>query len=149
MKKWPIALLLILFMCPAFAQDLKSELQIRHRRAAFTLMASYFSRILNVVEGEVAYNRQAVIDNARLVETLSRLPWDGFAPGTEFGDTRAKPDIWLDEDRFRELAGDMQKKVRALRVAAESGDLARVKNAFVVARKSCGACHDEFRKKLD
>lgn len=149
MKKWLIALLLAISSCPAAAQDLKSELQIRHRRAAFTLMASYFSRILNVVDGEVAYDRQAVIDNARLVETLSRLPWDGFAPGSEFGDTRAKPEIWLDEDRFRGLARDMQKKVRELRIAAETGNPAKVKSAFVEARKSCGACHDEFRKKLE
>lgn len=112
-------------------------------------MASYFSRILNVVEAEVPYDRQAVIENARLVETLSKLPWTGFAPGTEFGDTRAKPDIWLDEDRFRDLARDKQKKVRELRIAAETGNPAKVRSAFVVARNSCGACPDEFRKKLD
>lgn len=76
--------------------DLKSEQKIKHRRAAFTLMSSYFSRILNVVEGEVRYDRNGVLQDAKTVEMLSKLPWAGFVPGTEYGNTRAKPDIWLD-----------------------------------------------------
>jgi len=147
--KWLTFILLTLFSAGAIAQDPKSERMINHRRAAFTLMSSYFSRILNVVEGEVEYDKDSVIQSARTVEILSKLPWVGFVPGTEFGDTRAKPEIWLEEDDFEKLAVDMQNKVRDLRIAAEKGDPAQIKLAFVTARKSCGACHDRFRKKIE
>jgi cytochrome c556 len=122
---------------------------INHRRAAFTLMSSYFSRILNVVDGEVDFDKNSVIQSAKTVEMLSKLPLIGFAPGTEFGETRAKPEIWFEEDEFEKLAVDMQNKVRDLRIAAEKGDPAQIKLAFVTARKSCGACHDRYRKKIE
>jgi cytochrome c556 len=147
--KWLTIILFIFSSTGAHAQDPKSEQLIKHRRAAFTLMSSYFSRILNVVEGEVDYNKNSVVQNARNVEVLSKMPWIGFAPGTEFGDTRAKSDIWLEEDEFNKLAVDMQNKVHALRVAAETGDASQLKPAFITARKSCGACHDRYRKKIE
>jgi cytochrome c556 len=142
-------ILCTLFSTVAIAQDPKSEQLIKHRRAAFTLMSSYFSRILNVVDGEVDYDKHSVVQNAKTVEMLSKLPWVGFAPGTEFGDTRAKPEIWFEEDDFEKLAVDMQNKVRELRVTAETGNAAQVKTAFITARKSCGACHDRYRKKAE
>ena len=145
--KWFAIILLTLISSVAIAQDPKSEQLIKHRRAAFTLMSSYFSRILNVVDGEVDYDKSSVVQNAKNVEMLSKLPWIGFAPGTEFGDTRAKPEIWFEEDEFEKLALDMQNKVHTLRVTAETGDAGQVKVAFITARKSCGACHDRFRKK--
>ena len=147
--KWLTIILFTLLSTEAVAQDPKSERMINHRRAAFTLMSSYFSRILNVVDGEVDFDKNSVIQSARTVEMLSKLPWIGFAPGTEFGETRAKPEIWLEEDEFEKLAVDMQNKVRDLRITAEKGDPAQVKLAFVTARKSCGACHDRYRKKIE
>jgi len=147
--KWLTIILFTLLSTEAVAQDPKSERMINHRRAAFTLMSSYFSRILNVVDGEVDFDKNSVIQSARTVEMLSKLPWIGFAPGTEFGETRAKPEIWFEEDEFEKLAVDMQNKVRDLRIAAEKGDRAQIKLAFVTARKSCGACHDRYRKKIE
>jgi len=147
--KWLTIILFALLSTEAIAVDPKSERMINHRRAAFTLMSSYFSRILNVVDGEVDYDKNSVIQSAKTVEMLSKLPWIGFAPGTEFGETRAKPEIWLEEDEFEKLAVDMQNKVRDLRITAEKGDPAQVKLAFVTARKSCGACHDRYRKKIE
>jgi cytochrome c556 len=147
MKKAYLAVLILALAAPAMANDPKSELKIKHRRAAFTLLSSYFSKLLNVVDGEVEYNKQAVVENARLVEMLSRLPWEGFAPGTEHGYTRAKFEIWVDEDEFRRLADDLQRKVTELRVATESAGPEQVKTAFLAARKSCSTCHDRFREK--
>ena len=76
---------------------------IKHRKAAFTLINTYFSRIYAAVENERPYIKDEITEAAQLVETLSALPWLGFAPGSEYGATRAKDDIWLDEERFQEL----------------------------------------------
>jgi len=62
---------------------------IKHRRAGFTLMSTYFSRLLQSVEGDRPFNPSLVISDARTVETLSRLPWEGFVPGSELAGQRA------------------------------------------------------------
>lgn len=136
-----------LFAGPASGQDRKAEQSIKHRRAAFVLMSTYFSRLLQTVEGGRPFDPVQVAKDARLVEAISRLPWEGFAPGTERGDTRAREEIWLDEDRFRSLAAKLQTRTTELSQAAETGSLPRLKAAFEQTRDACDACHKEFRRK--
>ncbi len=132
---------------PALGQDRKSEQAIKHRRAVFTVMSTYFSRLLQTVEGNRPFDVKRVKSDAHYVEILSRLPWEGFAPGTERGDTKAKEDIWFEEDRFKKLSSDLESQTSALTQAAETGDLKKIKLAFEQTRDVCNACHKEFRKK--
>jgi cytochrome c556 len=83
---------------PAQAQDKKIEQAIKHRRAAFTLMSTYFSRLLQTAEGDRPFDAR-LLQPMRTIELLSHLPWEGFAPGTK--EHRAKEDIWLEEERFK------------------------------------------------
>ncbi len=147
-RPWRSAGAMLLCALPvlAMAQDRKSELAIKHRRAAFTVMSTYFSRLLQTVEGDRPFDAARVKSDAQMVEILSRLPWEGFAPGTERGDTRAKEDIWLDEDRFQQLAAELQHKTSEMSRAAASGDLSRLKTAFAQTRDVCNACHKQFRQ---
>lgn len=131
----------------AFAQDRKIEQAIKHRRAAFTLMSTYFSRLLQTVEGDRPFDGKQVIADAKNVELLSRLPWEGFVPGSERGETKAKEDIWFEEEHFKKLSKDLETKTIDLSKATESGDLKKIKLAFEQARDTCNACHKEFRKK--
>ena len=108
-------------------------------------MATYFARINSVVKGERPFDRPGVLADAQLVETISRLPWIGFAPGSDAGKTKAKADIWLEEEKFVRLRDDMQTKVSALRATAQDADLAKIKLAFERARDSCQTCHKAFR----
>lgn len=128
-------------------EDRKIEQAIKHRKAAFTLMATYWSRILQTVEGDRPYDANAVIIDAKKVEYLSRLPWEGFVAGSERGDTKAKDDIWLDEEQFKKLAKDLEVKTSNLAKVAELKDQKKLKVAFEQARDVCSACHKEFRKK--
>lgn len=130
----------------AQAQDRKAEQAIKLRRAAFTLMSTYFSRLLQTVDGDRPFDAKLVAADAKMVETLSRLLWEGFAPGTERGDTKAKEDIWLEEDRFQQLARDLQRQTTELSRVASTGDLARLKAAFAQTRDVCNTCHKAFRK---
>ncbi len=129
----------------AQAQDRKAEQAIKHRRAAFTLMSTYFSRLLQTVDGDRPFDAKQVAADAKTVEMLSRLPWEGFAPGTERGETRAKDDIWLEEDRFKQLAQDLQRQTIELSRVAAGGDLVQLKKAFTQTRDVCNACHKSFR----
>ncbi|EHR71562.1 cytochrome c556 [Burkholderiales bacterium JOSHI_001] len=131
----------------AIAQDRKAEQAIKHRRAAFVLMSTYFSRLLQTVEGDRPFDPILVAKDAKLVEELSRLPWEGFAPGTERGDTRAKEEVWLDDEQFKRLTVELQARTSDLSKVAAGGNLARLKVAFEQTRDVCNACHKDFRKK--
>jgi cytochrome c556 len=136
----------LLAALPAHAQDRKIEQAIKHRRAAFTLMSTYVSRMVQTVDGGRPFDAARTLADAKAVEYLSRLPWEGFVDGSDRGDTRAVADIWLEEDRFRKMARDLETRTTALRQAAETADLKKFKQAFEPMRDACSACHKAFRK---
>lgn len=143
-----LALVTLMVSTSIMAQeDRKIEQAIKHRKAAFTLMSTYWSRILQTVDGDRPYDANAVIADAKKVEYLSRLPWEGFVAGSERGDTKAKEDIWLDEDQFKKLAKELELKTSNLVRVAELKDPKKLKVAFEQTKDVCSACHKEFRKK--
>jgi cytochrome c556 len=144
---WVICTFLVALPTVTLAQDRKAEQAIKHRRSAFSLMSTYFGRLLQTVEGDRPFNAKAVAADTKTVELLSHLPWEGFAPGSEKGDTKAKEDIWLEEEKFKVLAKKFQIQAAYLSQAGQTGDLTALKVAFEKTRDTCNACHKEFRNK--
>ncbi len=130
----------------AHAQDRKIEQAIKHRKAAFTLMATYVNRMVQTVDGHRPFDAKQMAQDAKAVELLSKLPWEGFVEGSERGDTRAKDDIWFEDEKFKRYAHDLQAKSVGVTTAAESGDLKRFKVAVGHMRDACNTCHKAFRK---
>ena len=131
---------------PAMAQFQKPEDAIKYRKASFTVMAAHFGRIGAMANGRVPFDAKVAADNAAIVETMSKLPWAAFGPGTDKGDTRALPDIWKEQDAFKAGADKMQAEIGKLVAATKTGNLDSVKAAFGAAGQTCKACHDDFRK---
>lgn len=131
---------------PAMAQFQKPEDVIKYRKASFTVLANHFGRIGAMANGRVPFDAKVAAENAAIVETLSKLPWAGFTPGTDKGDTRALPTIWSESAKFKEGADKMQAEVAKLAAATKTGNLDNVKAAFGAAGQTCKACHDDFRK---
>lgn len=131
---------------PAAAQFQKPEDAIKYRKGAFNVMGNHFGRIGAMANGRVPFDARAAQINAELVNTLAALPWAGFIDGTSSGDTRAKPEIWSEADKFKAGAQKMQEEVAKLNAAAKTGNLDQIKAAFGEAGKSCKACHDNYRK---
>jgi cytochrome c556 len=78
---------------------------------------------------------------------LSKLPWAAFGEGTDLGDTKAKPEIWKDQAKFKAAAEKMQLEASKLAQAAQTGKEDAIKAAFSATGGSCKACHDDFRSK--
>ncbi len=135
----------VLLSTPAMAQFQKAEDAIKYRKAALTVMGNHFTRIGAMANGRVPFDAAVAASSADVVETLSKLPWEGFGPGTDKGDTRAKPEIWTEKAKFEEAAKTMQSEVAKLSAAAKTGSLDAVKAAFGGAAQSCKACHDAYR----
>jgi len=83
-----------------------------------------------------------------LIETLSKVPYEAFLPGTDLvANTKAKPEIFKDTARFNQLAESMQGEVVKLNAAAKGGDVTAIRTAFGGVGKACKACHDDFQAK--
>ena len=141
-----LATLIVGTAAPAMAQFQKPEDAIKYRKASFTVMAAHFSRIGAMANGRVPFDAKIAADNAALVETLSKLPWDAFGPGTDKGDTRALPAIWTEQAQFKAGADKFQAEAAKLNAAAKTGNLDAIKTAFGAVGQTCKACHDNYRK---
>lgn len=131
---------------PAHAQFQKPEDAIRYRQSVMFTMSHHLGRIAAMANGRVPFDAKAAADNAALVETLSKLPFVAFVPGSDQGKTRADPDIWKEADKFRANATKMQDEVVKLNAAARAGSLDQIKTAVGAVGQSCKACHDAYRK---
>ncbi|MEY2688559.1 MAG: hypothetical protein RL375_2757 [Pseudomonadota bacterium] len=150
MKKLVIALTALATLgltLPASAQFAKPEDAIKYRKAAFTVMAKHFGTIGGMVNDKIPFDAKAASVNADLVATVSHLPFDGFVAGTDTGDTKAKPEVWKDADKFKAAATKMKDAVAKLATVAKGGDKAAIKAAFGDAGGTCKGCHDDFRNK--
>jgi len=133
--------------CQAQAQFSKMEDAVKYRKGALFVLGTHFSQIGAVVKGERPYDQAATEADAAIVDTLIRLPWHAFPEGSESSDSRARPEVWKQRDKFQERAKHAQGEVSKLRVAAQSGDLAAIRSAFGATGQSCKACHDDFRRR--
>lgn len=130
---------------PAAAQFAKPEDAIKYRQSSLRVMGTHFGRIGAMVNGRIPFDATAAQQNAEIATMMSTLPWQGFGAGTEGG--KAKPEIWKEAAKFKELQDDMGKKVLALNAAAKTGNLDTIKTAFGAAGASCKACHDAYQEK--
>ena len=132
---------------PVAAQYAKPEDAVKYRKAAFTVMNSHMGRIFAQLKSPTP-NMQVIQSSAQTVESMSKLPWDAFAPNTELvADTRALPALFKNEAKAKDLAQKMQEEVAKLNVVAKTGDAAAIRTQFNAAAKSCDNCHDDFRAK--
>lgn len=150
MKRLPASTLLAalaLTALPAAAQFAKPEDAIRYRKAGMTMMNAHFGRVFAMANGRIPFDAKAAAENAELATLLSKLPYAGFIPGTETGaDTKAKPEIWTEPDKFRAAASKMQDEMVKLNTAAKGGNIDAIKAAAGEVGKACKGCHDTYRK---
>lgn len=132
---------------PVSAQFAKPEDAIKYRQSALFVMAQHFGRLGAMVNGKVPYDATAAAANAEIVADMSKLPWTGFAPGTDKGgNTRAKPEIWSDGAKFKENSEKLPVETAKLLAAAKTGNLDTLKTAFSSTAGTCKSCHDTYRK---
>jgi cytochrome c556 len=131
----------------AHAQFAKPEFAIKYRQSVMFLMSQHFGRMAAMVNEKSSYSKEVFVDNALLVQTLSRLPWQAFRmPGTDKGDTSLKSSAFEQQDKFNEFAQTLEKQITDLVSKAKSGDFNAIKTQFGEVAKSCKACHSQFRK---
>jgi cytochrome c556 len=83
---------------------------------------------------------------ATMASTAAKIP-SLFPAGTgpEAGKTRAKPEIWKQQDVFRQKAKNFLVAAQAIDAAARAGDLNKVMALHDDVDKACDGCHKPFR----
>lgn len=99
-------------------------------------------RQLHIASG---FGDDAGVDDGDLEGQLA-----AFGPGTDKGSipTRAKPEIWAEQAKFKELNEKLVIETTKLAAAAKTGNADTLKAAFGATGAACKACHDNYQAKL-
>ena len=149
MKKHTACLLaatVLTMAIPASAQFSKPENAIKYRKSAMFIMSQNFGRVAGMAAGRIPFDAKVAADSAAVAEFVSKLPWAGFGPGTDKGDTDAKPEIWTNKAKFDDYAKKLQAEMSQLAAAAKSGNLDSIKLAVKATGAACESCHDDFQE---
>ena len=152
MKKLLIISLCMVFaaiaISGAYAQFAKPEYAIKYRKSVMFLIAQHFGRMGAMVKEKIPYNQEVFAQNAVLVQTLSRLPWEAsMVSGTDSGDTTLSAEGFMKPAEFEEISQNFENQAAKLASVAQSGDFSGIKAQFGEVGKSCKACHTQFRTK--
>ncbi len=137
---------LLVMAAPASAQFAKPEDAIKYRQSALSVMATHFGRVGAMANGRIPFDAKVASDNADIVASMARLPWAGFVPDSDKGNTKAKPEIWTEQAKFKENNDKLIVESTKLAAAAKTGNIDSLKTAFAATAGTCKACHDTFRK---
>ena len=137
----------ITLAAPASAQFAKPEDAVKYRKNALFVMQQNFSRVAAMAAGKAPFDAKVAADSAAVAEFTSKLPWAAFGEGTDKGDTKAMPEIWKEQAKFKEYADKFQTEMSKLNVAAKTGNLDNIKVAVNATGGTCKTCHDAYRAK--
>lgn len=108
-------------------------------------MGQHFGRLGAMANGRIPFDAKVAADNADVVADMAKLPWAGFMAGTDKGNTKAKPEIWTEQAKFKEGNEKLMAETAKLAAAAKTGNLDSLKTAFAATAGTCKACHDAYR----
>ncbi len=131
---------------PAWAQFAKPEDAAKYRQSVMFLQSTHLGRINGQLKSDKP-NLQVIADNAAVLDMVNRLFFAGFTPGSDMvANSRAKPEIWTDQAKFKQYADRLNTEVASLVAASRGGDVAATKSAFGSVAQTCKGCHDDFRR---
>ena len=130
---------------PAAAQFARPEEAVKYRQATWSVLNQHFTRIGAMTRGRVPFDGRLALRDAEVVAALARLPASAFGPGTDLPNDHARPEIWTETQRFRELGDRMVAETTRLLAVAQTQDLDRIKAAYGAAANTCKECHDAYR----
>jgi cytochrome c556 len=141
-----LGLVTALTALPAAAQFQKPEQAIKYRQSAMSLQNTHVGRLFAMANGRVPFDAKVAAENIEVISMLNHLQFSAFIDGTDKGDTRAKPEIWTEKDKFTAAINKSQEDVNKLVATGKSGNIDQIKTAVGAVAQSCKACHDTYRK---
>jgi len=120
---------------------------IKFRKGAFSVIGWYNGQLGQMVKGQRPFDAAVFARNAEIIAEMSRVVPDAFIPGSEKGETRARPEIFSQPDKFKVAMDRFQGEAAKLSEVAKGGNADQMRAQFGALVKSCAGCHDNFRVK--
>jgi cytochrome c556 len=114
----------------------RQKLMKSNSAAAKEIKAAVESKNYATVEAKA----KDIMGNAEKIPSL-------FPKGSTKGKTKAKAEIWENQDDFAKRAKSLSKAAGELAAAAKAGNDAEVGVKVKAMGSTCGACHKQFRAK--
>lgn len=126
---------------PARAQFAKAENAVEYRQSAFTLMSNHMGRLAAMAKGQVPFDAASAQASAQLIESIGKLPWEAFKPGTDSKGLKSTP--WESEADFKERAEKYL--AEASKLPAAAGSLETLREQVGATGNACKNCHQKYR----
>ncbi|MCW5603316.1 MAG: cytochrome c [Burkholderiales bacterium] len=137
-----------LFVSTAVHAQAKPDDVIKFRKGVYQVVGWHNRTIGQMIKGQVPFDQAIFARNATLIAQLAQIAPDAFAPGSDKGDTRARPEIWSDAEGFRKVMSNFQAQATKLaEVAQTATSVDQVRSQAAALGKACAACHDAYRTK--
>ena len=137
---------LIWLSLPSMAHIEQSEPFQSLRQSYFALLGMTFAPMGDMVKGKIEWDDDRFATWANDLNHAAQFGVErGFAPGTDKGTTRAKPNIWSNMDDFQSKLADFRAAAAQLAETAAAGDAGASREQFVATGGTCKACHDEYK----
>ncbi|WP_221794542.1 c-type cytochrome [Oceanobacter mangrovi] len=125
-----------------------AEDAIEFRQSVFHLVGAHTGQMGDMIKGKKDFDAAEFQYRADSMAALAKMGLEGFTyPGSDKGDTKAKPAVWEDMDGFKTKMNKFVSDTAALSAAAKSGNLDTIKPAFMEAAKNCKACHTDYKNR--
>lgn len=121
---------------------------VKYRQGAFTVMSVHVGRIGQHAKGAITLTPAQLEQSAQVVVDMSNVVYEGFLEGTEQSKgTKAKPEIWKEWAKFKEMQVKLQGETPKLLAAAKANDIKAIQAALGGVGGSCKTCHDAYQAK--
>jgi cytochrome c556 len=123
----------LLFGAVGLSAQSEPEDLIKYRQNLMRAQAGHLGAMVQIINGGVALGSQLPV-HARSLHTLTGFLVNVFPEDSDFGETRAKEEIWEDFDAFSEAARRVRTAAGQLATVAESGSQEELQAKLGAAR---------------
>lgn len=135
-----IALMAVL--APSYAAE--PEDIIKYRISVMEAYGAHMGAASRIVRGRVEYTDQLKL-HAASINDIAGIIGKLFPEDSDFGETRAKENVWSKAKEFAQSVTDNQQAAAAFNTSVAGGDKAAIEASFKKLSDSCKSCHEEFR----
>jgi cytochrome c556 len=121
---------------------------LSYRQSLFAVLGANFGPMSSMIKGELPWNDEAFQGYANDLATAASLDlMRGFPPGSDQGQTRARPEIWQNLDDFQSKLNTMREQSEKLALVTTTGDKRAILKQFQKTGGTCKNCHDDYKSK--
>ncbi|WP_217476032.1 c-type cytochrome [Stutzerimonas stutzeri] len=146
MKLMPVCVSLVAVLALVGCNRIDPNSPLGKRKAIYQQMLDTKEDLGGMLRGRLAFDAKGFVSGAAKLDELSRQPWQYYPPVKE-EQSEARDDVWQQQERFNELARELQARTAELVTATTQGPVTAesVAPAFQRVEDTCETCHKQFR----